>query len=49
MWSYVRRLVAYVCKNWRTPDEGIWEARAARQHYTYSKMCVAFNHFITQS
>jgi GH15 family glucan-1,4-alpha-glucosidase len=40
MWSYVRRLVGYVCKNWRTPDEGICEARAARQHYTYSKiMC----------
>jgi GH15 family glucan-1,4-alpha-glucosidase len=29
-----------VCRLWREPDEGIWEARGARKHHTYSKiMC----------
>ena len=34
-----------VCHDWRDPDNGIWEIRGARQHYTYSKlMCwVALN------
>jgi GH15 family glucan-1,4-alpha-glucosidase len=29
-----------VCSLWRKPDQGIWEARSAPRHYTYSKvMC----------
>ena len=29
-----------ICKKWRQPDEGIWEARNGGQHNTYSKaMC----------
>jgi GH15 family glucan-1,4-alpha-glucosidase len=29
-----------VCRRWREPDEGIWEARSGRRHHTYSKaMC----------
>ena len=30
---------------WRAPDEGIWETRGGRQHFTYSKMMawVAFD------
>jgi GH15 family glucan-1,4-alpha-glucosidase len=29
-----------VCRRWREPDEGIWEARGGRRHHTYSKvMC----------
>jgi GH15 family glucan-1,4-alpha-glucosidase len=27
-----------VCRRWREPDEGIWEPRGGRQHYTHSKM-----------
>jgi GH15 family glucan-1,4-alpha-glucosidase len=39
-----RRLLAglgkTVCALWREPDKGIWEARSAPRHYTYSKvMC----------
>lgn len=39
-----RRLLAglgdSVCASWRSPDHGIWEARADRRPYTYSKvMC----------
>jgi len=29
-----------VCKKWREPDNGIWEIRGGKRHYTYSKvMC----------
>lgn len=39
-WSYLSRLVEFVCNNWRQPDEGIWEVRAGRQEFTYSRvMC----------
>jgi GH15 family glucan-1,4-alpha-glucosidase len=27
-----------VCKRWRQPDEGIWEARSERRHNTHSKV-----------
>jgi GH15 family glucan-1,4-alpha-glucosidase len=31
-----------VCKHWREPDQGIWEIRGAKRHYTFSKvMCWA--------
>lgn len=31
-------IIEYVRANWREPDDGIWEARGERQHYTYSKV-----------
>jgi GH15 family glucan-1,4-alpha-glucosidase len=30
--------VDYVGTVWREPDDGIWEARGPRRHYTYSKV-----------
>ncbi|GEO16618.1 glycoside hydrolase family 15 protein [Microvirga aerophila] len=31
-----------VCKHWGEPDQGIWEIRGAKRHYTFSKvMCWA--------
>ncbi len=31
-----------VCKTWREPDDGIWEIRGPKRHYTFSKlMCWA--------
>jgi GH15 family glucan-1,4-alpha-glucosidase len=30
-------IVAAVEQRWREPDEGIWEVRGQRQHFTYSK------------
>jgi GH15 family glucan-1,4-alpha-glucosidase len=33
-----RALVDYVGEIWREPDDGIWEARGPRRHYTYSKV-----------
>src|SRR5262249_29196633 len=31
------QLVEQVRKRWREPDDGIWETRGERKHYTYSK------------
>jgi GH15 family glucan-1,4-alpha-glucosidase len=38
LWPRWRAIVEYVETIWRDPDEGIWEARAERRHYTYSKV-----------
>jgi GH15 family glucan-1,4-alpha-glucosidase len=32
------RLVDWVCENWDQADEGIWEVRGGRQHFTYSRL-----------
>lgn len=37
-WTNLRRLVDWVCENWRRRDEGIWEVRGERQHFVYSKL-----------
>ncbi len=44
-WSLVRLLLDTLEKRWREPDEGIWEVRGPRRHFTHSKvMCwVAFD------
>jgi GH15 family glucan-1,4-alpha-glucosidase len=31
-------LVDHLCDIWEQPDEGIWETRGGRQHFTYSKV-----------
>ena len=38
LWPRWRTIVEYVETIWREPDEGIWEARGPRRHYTYSKV-----------
>ncbi|MDE3098647.1 MAG: glycoside hydrolase family 15 protein [Verrucomicrobiota bacterium] len=39
-WSNLTRLVEWVCKNWRAPDDGIWEVRGGRRPFFYSRaMC----------
>ncbi len=38
IWISLRRLVKYVCENWRRADEGIWEVRSGQQHFVYSKL-----------
>lgn len=40
VWVYLRNIVNWVCDNWKTRDEGIWEVRGGKQHFIYSKvMC----------
>ena len=37
-WPRWQTLVAYVESIWREPDDGIWEARGPRRHFTHSKL-----------
>jgi len=37
-WSLTRRLLGYLEEAWREPDEGIWEVRGPRRHFTHSKV-----------
>ena len=47
-WNLECALLAHLEQLWREPDEGIWEVRGGRRHFTYSKvMCwVAFDRAI---
>lgn len=38
LWVSLRRLINWVCENWQKKDEGVWEVRAGRQHFVYSKL-----------
>jgi GH15 family glucan-1,4-alpha-glucosidase len=38
LWPRWRAVADYVETVWREPDDGIWEARGPRRHYTYSKV-----------
>jgi GH15 family glucan-1,4-alpha-glucosidase len=44
-WAVQQALLSYLERIWSEPDEGIWEVRGGRKHFTYSKMMawVAFN------
>jgi GH15 family glucan-1,4-alpha-glucosidase len=37
-WSDLARIIEWVCENWDQADEGIWETRGGRQHFTYSRL-----------
>jgi GH15 family glucan-1,4-alpha-glucosidase len=38
LWKDLRRLVDWVCTNWRSVDNGIWEVRGSQRHFVYSKL-----------
>jgi GH15 family glucan-1,4-alpha-glucosidase len=38
IWPRWRSVVEHVETIWREPDDGIWETRGPRQHFTYSKV-----------
>jgi GH15 family glucan-1,4-alpha-glucosidase len=37
-WMDLTRIVDWVCEHWDQADEGIWEVRSGRQHFTYSRL-----------
>jgi len=47
-WHIQVELLRYLEQHWRDPDEGIWEIRGPRRHFTHSKMMawVAFDRAI---
>ncbi len=44
-WALQRRLLGFLENAWKEPDEGIWEVRGPRRHFTHSKVMawVAFD------
>ncbi|MBA3395960.1 MAG: glycoside hydrolase family 15 protein [Deltaproteobacteria bacterium] len=44
-WAVQRRMLEFLEGAWQQPDEGIWEVRGPRQHFTHSKIMtwVAFD------
>ncbi|PZF66247.1 glycoside hydrolase family 15 protein [Curtobacterium sp. MCBD17_013] len=39
-WSLQRALLAYVEEHWQDPDNGIWEMRGPRRHFTHSRAMI---------
>ncbi len=37
-WRVETKLLDFLEEHWREPDEGIWEVRGPRQHFTHSKI-----------
>jgi GH15 family glucan-1,4-alpha-glucosidase len=47
-WEFQQSLLAHLETVWRSPDDGIWEVRGERRHFTHSKVMawVAFDRAI---
>jgi GH15 family glucan-1,4-alpha-glucosidase len=45
VWRFEKALLRYLTTAWKEPDEGIWEVRGPRRHFTHSKVMawVAFD------
>lgn len=39
-WSMTKAMLEHLAKIWHEPDEGIWEVRGPRRHFTHSKAMV---------
>jgi GH15 family glucan-1,4-alpha-glucosidase len=37
-WEDLSRIVDWVAENWDQADEGVWETRGGRQHFTYGRL-----------
>ncbi len=37
-WTHLRRLIEWLCDNWKLADEGIWEVRGGRREFVYSRV-----------
>jgi GH15 family glucan-1,4-alpha-glucosidase len=44
-WAVQQKMLAFLETGWQQPDEGLWEVRGERQHFTHSKVMawVAFD------
>ena len=50
-WSLQRALLSHLDSIWQQPDEGLWETRGGRRHFTFSKVMawVAFDRGISDA
>lgn len=50
-WALQRQMLDYLTTIWREPDDGLWESRGGRRHYTFSKVMawVAFDRGIKEA
>lgn len=50
-WAFQRAMLKHLAAVWTEPDEGIWEVRGGRRHFTHSKVMawVAFDRAIRAS
>ena len=48
IWDFLFALLEFLESHWEQPDEGLWEVRGARRHFTHSKVMawVAFDRAI---
>jgi GH15 family glucan-1,4-alpha-glucosidase len=37
-WRALSALIDWLCNHWQTADDGIWEVRNGRRHFTYSRL-----------
>ena len=37
-WAMQREFLLHLARIWHEPDEGLWEVRSGREHFTYSKV-----------
>jgi GH15 family glucan-1,4-alpha-glucosidase len=38
LWTHLKRIINWLCDNWRRSDEGIWESRGGKQQFVFSKL-----------
>ncbi len=38
VWDFQRKLIEFLEDGWKLPDDGIWEVRGPRRHFTHSKV-----------
>jgi GH15 family glucan-1,4-alpha-glucosidase len=38
IWDLQRKLIEFLEEGWKLPDDGIWEVRGPRRHFTHSKV-----------
>jgi GH15 family glucan-1,4-alpha-glucosidase len=47
-WARLCEVADWLCDHWDQPDEGVWETRGGRQHFTYGRLMswVAFDRMV---
>ncbi len=38
IWGFQQKLIEFLEEGWKLPDDGIWEVRGPRRHFTHSKV-----------